>query len=212
MPAGSPVIARAFADALAALFCVWRRAVTRVLRSGAGLRQTLVASATRWIDTWKTMLAYTLHAPTRAANPDTGPDLVAGFGVMAFVAGMLIAIGCAVGEGDGPATIAAAAAGGIAWAVARFWVLLLVLRGRRPRAVIARVYLAGLVPYALAVSPLLRFVALALSAALTARGLRAADVPAADVRTATVWAFGGQALVSLLGTVARDVLTVLAFT
>lgn len=199
------MIARALADALAALFLVWRRFVTRAWRAGIRLRGTLADSTRSYVDTWRAVLGYIVHP-----DMDARWYLASGSGVIAFASGALIAIGLAVGNGHGPATIAVTILSEMAWAAARLWVLLLVLRDRQPRGRLMHAYLAGLAPYALAVSPPLRFGALALSAMLTARGLHAVGVPSSDVRTASAWAFGGQVLVSLLGTSARGLFAVVA--
>ena len=206
------MIADAVKDALIALFMVWRRSVTRVWRAGTRLCRTLGTTTALWASTWKMVLGHLVSAGPALPEADSRYDVVSGFGVLAFVAGALVSVGIALGDGDSPSAIAGVMAAETAWAAARFGVLALVLRERKPRTRIGHAYLTGLAPYALAVTPPLRLAALALSAILTARGLRDAGFPARDVRTATAWAFGGQALASLLGALASGVLAVIALT
>lgn len=204
------MIARALADALAALFLVWRRSVTRAWRIGGRLSRTLADSTSSSARTWKIALGHIIHPEQGTTDTDARWHLASAFGVIAFASGALIAVGFSIGNGDSPATIAVTILSETAWAAARLWVLLLVLRSRQLRVRITHAFLAGLAPYALAFSPLLRFSALVLSAIVTTRGLRAVEVSAADARTATAWAFGGQALMTLLGAIARGMFTVLA--
>lgn len=203
------MITSAFEDALAALFLLWRRAVTRTWHAGRRFRGALRNAAGHWVDAWSAELGYILHPGRNLQHTDARRGVVAGFGVLSFVAGMLLAIGIAVSRGDRPAAIVGVIAVEIAWTVARFWVLTLVLRDIEPRESVAALYLAGLVPYALAATPVMRFGALALSALLTSRGLLGAGIPSADARTATAWAFSGQVLVLLLGFVMRGALAML---
>lgn len=104
-----------------------------------------------------------------------------------------------------------AAAGEVLWASMRFIIIALLM----PRGVISRsrlsvAFLAGLLPYALGITWLLRLIALGASASLTHRGLVGAGVSRDDTRVVIGWAFGGQAAVLATGWLVRAVVALVA--
>jgi hypothetical protein len=99
------------------------------------------------------------------------------------------------------------------WAGARFVIVAALLHHRTiTRPLLAAVFLAGLAPYLFGATAWLRVACLASSAALTRRGLVAADVSPRDATIAVAWAFGGQAGALALAWIAKAAIALLVGT
>ena len=197
-------------ELFAALFLAWRRllsALARVATRGwARLRRT----GKRWATGWHASRAYlTDTGSVWADGPPTRLSAAAAFGIRAFVAGLFIFVGVALGTGDQLPAAGITILTEILWAVARLSIMLLVLSSGPPRSSVLIAFAAGLAPYAIGVTPLLRLVSLWLSAVLTTRGLRGAGATPRLARSATLWAFGGQAAILLGSLVMRGVITLI---
>lgn len=212
IPPADPLeqVLAALAAVATAFFSAWRRLLEGALRLMRALGRTAVAIAQRWVAHWARIRDY-LTDPADARHGPATRSAAAAFGVRAFAFGML-ASGALTVAGGGPTRAAIAAiAVEVMWAAGRFAVCAAILpTSAVPRDRLLTAYLAGLVPYALGLNAALRLVALGASAVITTRGLRAEDGRAPGVRTAIVWAFGGQVAVVTFGFVARAVLALLA--
>lgn len=202
----------ALGTAALALFLAWRLLLTRIWRRCARGSRAVARGICGWSAQWRHIRAY--HSRTRCAW-DTGHaetrSTAAAFGLRAFMGGLAIASGLASAGGDPLERVLLALLVESLWAAARLTILaLLVPEIELERESLFIVYAAALIPYALALGPVLRLGALAASAILTARGLLAAKVSEATVRRATGWAFGGQAAVLFLGFAGRTALAVIA--
>ncbi len=189
----------------AGLLVAWRR-----IMSGAASAMTrgaarVPSSARSWAHQWRLVRAY--HAdsasPWAPADDDTR-RVAAAVGVRAFIVGLIV-----TGIGIAASTslwlsIAVGVGSQVLWASARFIILALLMpRGTVDRTRLSTAYLAGLLPSVFAATWLLRLAALAVSAALTKRGLVGAGVPERDARIAIAWAFGGQVAIVAVGWAAR---------
>ena len=194
------------------LFAAWRR----IVGSFAGLFPRIVRGARsavqHWIGQWKRVRSYHLHA----AEPWTDATAVeretaAAVGTRAFLFGLAAAgILAATSRGlPGPAVVTVAAE--VLWAGVRFIIIAMLMpRGVIGRARLSVAFLAGLLPYALGATWLLRMIALAGSAALTHRGLLGAGVAEGDARITIGWSFGGQAAILVGGWLLRAVIALLS--
>lgn len=194
------------------LFFIWRRMIAavaswpvRIARSAATLVQT-------WISQWRAAIRYHLNAesPWEAAEVKDR-EAAAALGLRAFAFGLIaLAILTASSHNTwGPGAVAAA--GEVLWASMRFIIIaLLVPPGAIGRSRLSTAFLAGLLPFALGVTWLLRLVALGASSLLTYRGLAGAGVTRGDARVVVSWAFGGQAAVLASGWFVRAVVALLA--
>jgi hypothetical protein len=193
------------------VFRTWRLLISVVAGAVARLARAVPLVARRWVTGWSRVRDY--HTDTRAAlssNDSIVAGAAAAAGVRAFAFGLVLA---------GAFTIAPRGAwepgvftmvGELLWAAARFVIIALLLpRGAVTRSRLAVVFCAGLAPYVFGATVLLRFVALLLSAALTRRGLLAADLPERDAVLAVAWSFGGQAGAIALGWLARAAVALL---
>jgi len=195
-----------------ALFLAWRLLLTRLWRRCVHGARTVLRGVPGWSAQWRHIRTYhfdTVH--TWDAGPAEARSAAAAFGLRAFVGGLAIASGLASAGGDPLAGVLLAVAVESLWAAARHTILaLLVPQAELERGRLFVVYAAALIPYALALGPVLRLGALAISGTLTARGLLAAGVPTPTVRRAVGWAFGGQAAVLLMGTAGSALLALIA--
>lgn len=192
------------------LFRAWRRLLTAPVRTLRLVWARSRRQSARWAEGW--LLVWRYLTDTGAAWSGETPQCVttpASFGLRAFVAGLLVATGILLGTGSSLATAGLSALIELLWAAARITIILLVLPPdvRRSHAVLACA--AGLAPYAIGVTPVLRFVSLGLSAVLTLRGLREADVPPEAARASVGWAFGGQAAIMIAGVAGRTFIAAL---
>lgn len=205
-----PTMARAPRELIAALFRAWRRLLTTTLRGiNRGWTRLRLAGAHR-ADGWRTVRDYLTD--TVAVWSDASPARLtsaAAFGLRAFAAGLIISTGIAFGAGSRLPAAGLVVLTELLWAATRLAIALLVLPADAPRSKALLAYAAGLAPYAVGVTPLLRLVSLVLSGALTARGLRGAGVTAGHARSAVVWSFGGQAVVVVGGALIRGVIAAL---
>ncbi len=193
-----------------ALFLGWRRALTAI---ASGLQQAWCRTsraASRWQARWSPVRSYL--ADTESAwqverGTVIGPAVA--FGVRAFACGMLVSIGVAISTGSGLAAAVLPVLTEALWTAARLMIVLLVVPTTASRRDVLCAFGAGLAPYALGFTPLLRLASLILSGILTARGLAATGVAAGNARAATTWAFGGQAAIVVSGTVVRGAIALL---
>lgn len=194
-----------------AFFLAWRRILTSAVQTMLHAWARLRRAGARQVDGWILVGKYLTDTRSAWAHGDLDHITVpASFGLRAFVAGLLIATGIMLGAGSRLPTVGLSALTELLWAAARVTIILLVLPTdvRRSRALLA--FAAGLIPYAIGITPLLRFASLWLSALLTARGLRGAGASPRTVRTSTGWAFGGQAATEIAGVVGRSVIATLS--
>jgi len=197
-------------ELIAALFLAWRRLLTTLVR-GVGCAWVQMSRAgEHWAAGWHTVHAYLTDTDTAwADNPPTHLTAAAVFGLRAFLAGLLISVGLALGTGSRLPEAALAALIEFLWATARLSIVLLVLPSESTRSRVLVAFTAGLAPYVLGLTPLLRLVSLWLSAVLTSRGLLGADITPPLVRSAIRWAFGGQAVVVIGGLAIRGAIALL---
>jgi hypothetical protein len=174
--------------------------------------RALLRGASGWSAQWRHIHAYHLDtAHAWDAGPPETRSTAAAFGFRAFVGGLAIASGLASAGGGPLVGVLLALAVESLWAAARLTILaLLVPQAELERGRLFVVYAAALTPYALALGPVLRLVALVASGILTARGLLAAGASKATTRRAAGWAFGGQAAILLLGVAGRTMLALIA--
>lgn len=193
------------------LFAAWRRMIGMLARVPRHVGRIATCAGRSWIGQWRTTLEYHRHADEAWDADDLAAyQPAAALGARAFVFGMIVlALVTASGHNAwGPGVMLVASE--VLWTGMRFIIIALLM----PRAAIGRTrltiaFLAGLLPYALAATWLLRLAALAASAVLTYRGLLGAGVARRDVRLATGWAFGGQMAVFAGGWLIRGVIAVL---
>lgn len=194
------------------VFATWHRLVASVAAAAARSGRMVAAAARSWVAQWSQVRTY--HAnPAFAleADVDTGRKTAAAVGARAFAFGIVIAGILASLPTGLPVPGVLTVAGEVLWAAARFVILALVLpRGAIDRARFSVVFLAGLLPYAIGFTTILRIASLALSAVLTRRGLLGAGVAPRATNVAIGWSFGGQAGVIALGWLARFALTLVA--
>lgn len=193
-------------DFLTALRRVAGTAAVAISRAAVAAWGQLRTVALRWSRQWVRLRDYHLGA----ARPWDEQDALlrrtaAAIGLRSFSVGMLLAALVAWnGGGWGPAIVVVLSE--ILWASARFIILaLLVPPGSIDRSRLATAFLAGVLPYLLGATPALRVVALALSAALTYRGLLGAGLARRDTTRAVAWSFGGQVATVALSWAVRAV-------
>ncbi|MDO8879368.1 MAG: hypothetical protein Q7W44_00980 [Coriobacteriia bacterium] len=191
-------------------FIAWRRALSsgyRRVRAGALWITRRVAG---WAGQWGHVTRYLTRPAPERVHGDADASRAAAFGARAFAFGLLASGSITIATGGTSRAAVATLVVELAWAAGRFAICAaLVPVTTLPRSHLALAYLTGLAPYALGLTAPLRIAALAASALLTARELRAAGPDARTVRTAVGWAFGGQALVVVFGFVLRGGLAVL---
>lgn len=195
---------------VSALFRAWRRLLTATLggidRGWTRVRRALARRA----DGWRTVRDYLTD--TSAFWTEGSPARLtsaAAFGLRALAAGLIISTGIAIGSGSRAPAAGLLVLTELLWTAARLAIVLLVLPADAPRPRMIIAFAAGLAPYAVGITPLLRLVSLILSGALTARGFRGAGVASGQARMAVVWAFGGQAVVVVGGALIRGVIALL---
>ena len=194
-----------------ALFTIWQALLTRVVRWTAGVVALLGTLARRTARKSALVSAYVTQ-PTEAWSDtdDTVRSAAAAFGVTSLIAGLMMSGALAANTGESAVGIALIVLTEILWATVRYVILALLSPVRSvSRAKLVTAYLAGLIPYAIGLTPALRVVSLAWSAILTERGLRGAGVPDRVRRTGVSWSFGGQAVAMLAGVLGRGALVVL---
>lgn len=194
------------------LFATWRRAIATVASWPLRLGRRAASLVRSWTSQWRSALQYHREAgsPWEAAG-SKNRGAAAALGLRAFVFGLiaLAILTASTRNSWGPGVVAAA--GEVLWASMRFIIIALLM----PRGVISRsrlsvAFLAGLLPYALGITWLLRLIALGASASLTHRGLVGAGVSRDDTRVVIGWAFGGQAAVLATGWLVRAVVALVA--
>lgn len=192
----------------------WQRALTRLharlRRTSATLRAGLEAWSNQWAVVWEYIRrpasAWEGHAATEVPG---SARTAAAAGARALAAGGLLAGALAMTGGETARGATAALAVQVAWALGRLAVCrTLVPAGTLPPKRVTAVCMAAWLPYALALTGPLRFVAFVWSASLTYRGLVAAGLEPQRARTAVLWAFGGQ--VGVMAVAALTALTLLA--
>lgn len=197
---------RTIAGGLAAgVAAVWMRLLSALARAVQGLGCAL----TRYIRAWRSR---SLAARDYFLDPDdvwlhqdgVAISAAAAVGLRLFVVGMLATVGLALATG-GVGRVAVITSGIEAvWAAARYAILVaLVPSTALPRARLTAAYLAGLAPFAVGATALLRTAALIASGLLTFRGLTAAGLRRRTAAGAAVFAFGGQMGVVALGWLLR---------
>ncbi len=203
----------AMIPAVSALFVAWRRAISAVVAAALRLAATTGRLARTWVAQWRR--AWDYHSGSdRAWSPGGLPErqTAAAIGVRAFIFGLAIAAvvtSVTSGGAAGPGIMVAMTE--LLWAAARFIIIaLLTPRGAIDRSRLSVAFFAGLLPYAIGATALLRLVALGGSAFLTRRGLIGAGVARRDVHVSVAWAFGGQAGVIVLGWLARAIVALVA--
>ncbi|MRS12896.1 MAG: hypothetical protein EG823_07465 [Actinobacteria bacterium] len=194
------------------LFTVWQRAVTAVLAAAARAGVWVRRATSAWASQWPQVRDY--HA--RGAAAWTPADLAsrrraAAIGLRGFVFGLVIAWIISDTSRNtwlpGGVTVISE----VLWAGARFIIIaLLARRGTIDRPRLSTAYLAGLLPYTLALTGPLRIAALLLSAVATYRGLVGAGVQKPDARLMIGWSFGGQAGIMVAGILVRVVMALVA--
>lgn len=199
-------------DVPSGLFTAWRRTIGAVASWPSRLSRFAASALRAWLSHWSDALVY--HRQAAEAWTSAGTDqrrAAAALGLRAFIFGMiaLAIVTASTGTGWGPGLVAAASE--VLWAAMRFIIMALVMpRGVIGRARLSSAFLAGLLPYALGVTWLLRLGALGASAMLTHRGLVGAGVPRRDARLAIGWSFGGQAAVLAGGWLIRAIIALVA--
>lgn len=191
-------------------FIAWRRALGSGYRRLRGGALWITGRVVGWAGQWGRVTRYlTTPAPERV-HEDEDTSRAAAFGARAFAFGLLASGAITIATGGTSRAAVATLVVELAWAAGRFAICAaLVPVATLPRKRLALAYLTGLAPYAVGLTGPLRIAALAASALLTAREVRAAGPEARTVRTAVSWAFGGQALVVAFGFVLRGGLAVL---
>jgi hypothetical protein len=192
-------------DSLGWLFKGWRRVVTKTV-SVARPSERLASARMLLSDA-----LMVLRCPTTFGSLDAPrADRLAALGFRTFVLGSMGGVILGWLTAGSPGSALAAAVNSALWAGARLAVLIaLAPQGRRMRLVTFTAWGVSLLPYLLGVTDGLRLVALAGSAFVCFGALRGAGLRAGTTRTMTVWAFGGQAGVSVLGWLLRGGLAVL---
>lgn len=193
-------------------FSRWRGALNAIARAAMGVARNLPSVVRRWWQQWARVARYHTHP---AASWEPGQERVretaAAVGLRAFIAGVVLG-GYLIGVArHTPLPGVADIATEVLWAGVRFIIVgLLLPRGVVDRARLSTAFLAGLLPYAFALTPSLSLAALVASGCLTWRGLEAARVRIPDVNRVIAWSFGGQLGVVLFSWFARAVVALLA--
>lgn len=194
------------------LFAAWRRALAAMVATPSRVVHALAGGGRLWSSRWRDATAYHRHpAAAWEAGGAARRQSAAALGVRAFIFGIiaLAILTASARNGWGPGIVAAGAE--VLWAGMRFIIIALLMpRGAINRTRLSAAFLAGLVPYAIACTWLLRLVALLGSAVLTYRGIEGAGVSRGDARVAVGWGFGGQAAVLAGGWIVRAVVALLA--
>jgi hypothetical protein len=188
-------------DFVAGVFGQWRAVVSRVLRA--------IASSPLWTGAgvWLADVSRFVVRPAEVmCSDDARPRLlVSRTGYACLAVGAVVTALLTLSGGTGPIAAATDAAWLVVWAAARFAVMHLasgeVLRARASSLRVA--WAGGLIPLAVAVTPLLHAAALVASAALTWRALRASGAPQREATAVVGWGFGGQAAVEVLAWIVR---------
>mgnify|MGYP001273132701 CR=1 FL=1 len=194
------------------LFIIWRRVIATVALWPVRVGRAMTTLARAWISQWRAALRYHLNAdsPWKAADVKDR-EVAAALGLRAFAFGLIALAVLTASSRNAWGPGAVAAAGELLWAGMRFIIIALLMpHGAIDRPRLSVAFLAGLAPFALGVTWLLRLVALGLSALLTYRGLRGAGVSRDDTRVVVGWAFGGQAAVLASGWLVRAIVALLA--
>lgn len=193
-------------------FAVWRRAIGAAVGIPARVGRSMSRVARSWWSQWRGALEYHRNAAAPWETAESASrEAAAALGARGFMFGMIaLAIVTASARNVwGPGVVAAG--GEILWAGVRFIIIALLMpRGAIGRSRLSVAFLAGLFPYAIGVTWLLRLVALGASAVLTLRGMRGAGVSESDSRVAVGWAFGGQAAVLAAGWIVRAIVALVA--
>jgi len=207
----SPKSAASLLTVPARLFGAWRRAVGGIALLLVRVARLAKTVGREWAAQWSRTRVY--HATSTLPWPPDADvrETAAAVGARAFVFGLVaMAIVTASSRGlwlPGAITVMSE----VLWAAARFIIIALLMRGGAiSRARLSIAFLAGLLPYALGVTWVLRLGALVASGVLTWRGLQGAGVDSRDARIAVGWSFGGQASVIASGWLVRAVLALLA--
>lgn len=207
-------VSRWLAASVMRLMRWWQRILTklhaRLRRASATTRAGFGAWSNQWAVVWEYIRrpasAWEGHAATGVPG---SARTAAAAGARALAAGGLLAGALAMTGGDTARGATAALAVQVAWALGRLAVCrTLVPAGTLPPKRVTAVCMAAWLPYALALTGPLRFVAFVWSASLTYRGLVAAGLEPQRARTAVLWAFGGQ--VGVMAVAALTALTLLA--
>lgn len=196
----------------AGLFSTWRRLLTTI---ATGSRRALAATrsiARNWAMQWVRLVSYHRDATLPWSVDGTrARQAAAAIGVRGFIFGIGLAALSAAGVRNSWLAVIAVVAEQLLWASARFIIIALVSpRGAIDRRGLSTAFMAGLLPYALGVTPALRTLSLAGSAVLTYRGLQGAGLRPGEARTAVIWSFGGQAAVGALGWILRAAIALTA--
>jgi hypothetical protein len=179
-------------DPLRGLFQSWRRMVTVVLAVPA--RTAAAVATSRPVEALRLALRYVRDpSGTLVSADDRARDRLKEAGAAALAAGALIAFAISTAAGVSPVRRFLALGWTAAWALARLAVMRLAADRSpgSPRRV-QSAWGPALLPYLGAVAFPLDIAALALSAALTHRGLVALGASQADARRTVAFAFGGQ--------------------
>ncbi|MHB1136047.1 MAG: hypothetical protein ACYCXR_05620 [Coriobacteriia bacterium] len=204
------MMAHAPRELISTLFRAWRRLLTMALHGINQVWARLRLVGARRGDEWLTVRDYlTDTAAVWADGSLARLTPAAAFGLRALAAGLIVSTGMALGAGSSAPAAGLIVLTELLWAAIRLAIVLLVLPAdtHRPRTLLA--FAAGLAPYAVGITPLMRLVSLLLSGVLTARGLRGAGVATGHARTAIVWAFGGQIVVVVIGALIRGAVALL---
>ena len=184
------------AKLLASLFGHWRAAVSVVFRA---LRST---PARAGADVWLAAVTRFIARPEQALSGEdpSSVRIVSRTGYVCLAVGSALAAVVTWRSGAGALAAAADAAGLLMWAGARWAVIRLAAIGkmRARSAAIDAAWAGGLLPLVAAVTPVLDVVALAASAVLTWRAIRAAGGSKRETWLTVGAAFGGQATVEIV--------------
>lgn len=185
----------------ASVFAHWRAALTAALRAAASAPSRLGT------DVWLAAVTGLIVRPGSVVACDDlrGARLVSRTGYACLAAGTALAALVTWRSGAGALAAGADAATLLVWAAARWAVMRLAAAGEmrvRP-AVIDAAWAGGLIPLVMAATPVLNVVALAASAVLTWRALRAAGGSKREAWLIVGAAFGGQAAVGIVAWVVR---------
>lgn len=186
------------------LFLAWRMVVTRTLH---GARDALSFARSSQPVLAAVVVGRYLRAPgaTLASADETQRSRLKEAGAAAVVVGVALSFLIPVAIGEPPLRRFLAAGSTAAWALARLFVMRTVARGtlaERP-TLVDDAWGPALLPYAVAVAAPLGFVALAVSAWMTATGLAAVGATPRESRRVVAWAFGGQVAVESAAWLAR---------
>jgi hypothetical protein len=179
-------------DPLHGLFDSWRRVVTAVM--GASGKAASAVAASRPLEALRLALRYVRDpSGTLVSADESARERLKEAGAAALAVGALIAFAISTAAGVSPVRRFLALGWTAAWALARLAVMRLAADRSpgSPRRV-ESAWGPALLPYLGAVVFPLDIAALALSAALTHRGLVALGASRADARRTVAFAFGGQ--------------------